>query len=73
MVAHFLPEPSERHFKLPLEVMEHLGYREIVVAGPDTPNLFNRTEVIKMKLYRNKDIACGGAIVGHLYFVRLPS
>ena len=61
-------EPKERHFRLPVRAMEHLGYSSFVVSGRHVPEVLSRIREIHGKLYRTKDVAIGGSHGGAFMF-----
>ena len=61
-------EPKERHFRLPVRAMEHLGYSSFVVSGRHVPEVLSRIREIHGKLYRTKNVAIGGSHGGAFMF-----
>jgi len=62
-------KPKERSLRVPIKVMENLGYDDFVVVGVDSNPLMNRIRTVQKSLYRPNDFAVGG-FHGGIYMFR---
>ena len=60
--------PKDRHFDLPIKVMESLGFQSFIAGGDREHPLLKRIRALHATLYRRKDVAIGGLHRGAFMF-----
>ena len=62
-------DPKQRAFELPIQVLQHLGYKEPIPIGGGGPEILGRVKNIHATMFKPKDTAMG-AIHAGCYVVR---